>query len=73
MIRGGFGFYYGRVPNNYILQTYTTDRRGDSVHAVQDYAARCTRHSAERCKLRHLEQLRHSSSHELPEPLRGAV
>jgi outer membrane receptor protein involved in Fe transport len=24
VVRGGFGFYYGRVPNNYILQTYTT-------------------------------------------------
>ncbi len=24
VLRGGFGFYYGRIPNNYILQTYTT-------------------------------------------------
>jgi hypothetical protein len=23
VVRGGFGFYYGRVPNNYILQTYS--------------------------------------------------
>jgi hypothetical protein len=24
VLRGGFGLYYGRIPNNYILQTYTT-------------------------------------------------
>ncbi len=24
VLRGGYGFYYGRIPNNYILQTYTT-------------------------------------------------
>lgn len=24
VVRGGFGFYYGRIPNNYILQTYTS-------------------------------------------------
>ncbi len=24
VVRGGFGMYYGRIPNNYILQTYTT-------------------------------------------------
>ena len=24
VLRGGFGFYYGRIPNNYILSAYTT-------------------------------------------------
>ena len=24
VVRGGFGFYYGRIPNNYILADYTT-------------------------------------------------